>query len=66
MTSFKYIRLLIILVISSFFLNACNGKFPGADARKFPADPKKRIEKNIAEGKGFSFNSNLGKNRRSF
>lgn len=66
MTSFKYIKLLIILVISSFFLNACNGKFPGADARKFPADPKKRIEKNIAEGKGFSFNSNLGKNRGVF
>jgi|TARA_B110000908_G_scaffold152920_1_gene188973 hypothetical protein len=66
MTSFKYIKLLIILVISSFFLNACNGKFPGADARKFPADPKKRIEKNIAEGKGFSFNSNLGKNSGVF
>jgi hypothetical protein len=66
MTSFKYIKLLIILVISSFFLNACNGKFPGADARKFPADPKKRIEKNIAEGKGFSFNSDLGKNRGVF
>ena len=26
---------------------------PGADARKYPADPKKRIEKNIAEGRGF-------------
>mgnify|MGYP002631714526 CR=1 FL=1 len=51
--------------MSSFFLNGCNG-IPGADARKYPADPKKRIEKNIAEGKGFSFNSNLGKNRGVF
>jgi len=38
--------------MSSFFLNGCNG-IPGADARKYPADPKKRIEKNIAEGRGF-------------
>jgi len=53
MTSFKYIRLLILLLLSSFFLNACNGKFPGADARKYPADPQKRIDKNMAEGKGF-------------
>ena len=53
MTSFKYTRLLILLLFSSFFLYACNGKFPGADARKYPADPKKRIAKNMAEGKGF-------------
>jgi len=39
--------------MSSFFLNGCNG-IPGADARKYPADPKKRIEKNIAEGRGFN------------
>ena len=52
MTSFKYSRLLILLIMSSFFLNGCNG-MPGGDARKYPADPQKRIEKNIAEGKGF-------------
>jgi len=52
MTSFKYTRLFILLVMSSFFLNGCNG-MPGADARKYPADPQKRIEKNMAEGKGF-------------
>ena len=62
MTSFKYIRLLIILVMSSFFLSACGGKFPGADARKNPADPKERIKKNVADGKGFTFDSKLGKN----
>ncbi|MDC1091190.1 DUF3576 domain-containing protein [Candidatus Pelagibacter ubique] len=52
MIAFKYIKILILLVLSSFFLNGCNG-IPGADARKYPADPKKRIEKNIAEGRGF-------------
>ena len=52
MIAFKYIKILILLVMSSFFLNGCNG-MPGADARKYPADPKKRIEKNIAEGRGF-------------
>ena len=63
MTSFKYIRLLILLLLSSFFLNACSG-IPGADARKYPADPQKRIDKNMAEGKGFRlskpFNGNNG------
>ena len=52
MIAFKYIKILILLVMSSFFLNGCNG-IPDADARKYPADPKKRIEKNIAEGRGF-------------
>tara|TARA_B110000503_G_scaffold130326_1_gene203586 strand:+ start:225 stop:713 length:489 start_codon:yes stop_codon:yes gene_type:complete len=48
--------------MSSFFLNGCNGKLPGADARKYPADPKKRIEQNLAQGKGFKFNNPMGGN----
>ena len=28
-----------------FLLNGCNGKFPGADARKFPDDPALRVKK---------------------
>ena len=52
MKTFKYIRLVILLLLSSFFLNGCNG-MPGGDARKYPADPAKRIENNMAEGKGF-------------
>ena len=41
-----------------------DGKFklPGADARKYPADPKKRIEKNLSEGRGFRL-SDAGKSR---
>ncbi|MDC1181010.1 DUF3576 domain-containing protein [Candidatus Pelagibacter ubique] len=52
--------------MSSFFLNGCNG-IPGADARKYPADPKKRIEKNIAEGRGFKLSKPFeGNNGRVF
>tara|TARA_B100000902_G_C27226805_1_gene872641 strand:- start:527 stop:1042 length:516 start_codon:yes stop_codon:yes gene_type:complete len=45
-------------------LNACNGKFPGADARKFPADPKQRVKKNLEEGRGFTLNKAFGNTKR--
>ena len=39
------------------FLNSCkNGKLPGGDARKNPADPALRVKKNLEEGKGFQVN----------
>ena len=53
MFSINFYKTLTILPIILFLLSACNGKFPGADARKYPADPKKRIEQNIKEGKSF-------------
>jgi hypothetical protein len=42
-------------------LLSCKGpdgkfKLPGGDARKTPADPAKRVEQNIREGKGFRLN----------
>ena len=40
------IKFISFLAIITLFLNGCNGKFPGADARKFPADPEKRVEQN--------------------
>ena len=48
----------------SIFLNACNGKIPGADARKFPADPKQRVKKNLEEGRGFTLNKAFGSGKR--
>ena len=41
-------------------LSSCkspDGKFklPGADARKYPANPEDRIKKNLEEGRGFKF-----------
>ena len=42
MSSFKILKLITFLIIITSFLNACGGKLPGADARKYPADQKKR------------------------
>ena len=56
----KSLKILIFLTILSLFLNNCNGKLPGGDARKFPADPKKRVEQNLKEGRGFKLNDALG------
>jgi hypothetical protein len=53
MISFKNIKIVFILVLSSIFFNSCGGKIPGADARKYPDDPEKRIQKNIEEGRSF-------------
>jgi hypothetical protein len=60
MSSFKILKSITFLFIASFFLNACNGKFPGADARKYPSDPKKRVEQNMAQGKGFRLMDTMG------
>jgi hypothetical protein len=53
MNSFKSLKITFILLLFSILLNSCGGKLPGADARKYDPDPKKRVAKNIAEGRGF-------------
>jgi len=53
MISSKNLKIIFILFISSIFLNSCGGKLPGADARKYDPDPKKRVVKNLEEGRGF-------------
>ena len=60
MISFKSLKIIFILTLSTILLNSCGGKFPGADARKYPDDPKKRIAKNIAEGRSFRAGNLLG------
>ena len=50
MNNFNKILLSISILL---FLNACNGKIPGADARKIPYDPNERVKRNIEQGKGF-------------
>ena len=57
----KNSKIITLLLVVPLFLFACKGpdgkfKLPGGDARKTPADPKKRIEQNIREGKGIRFN----------
>jgi hypothetical protein len=67
MISLKNLKIVFILVLSSFLLNSCGGKFPGADARKYPDDPAKRVAKNIEEGRSFRAGNllELGKNGKS-
>ena len=52
----------IIYILSIFLIiNACNGKVPGADARKIPPNAKDRVLKNIEEGRGFTL---MGSNNK--
>ena len=63
MSSKKYLvkifKILSFVTLFGFLLYGCNGKLPGADARKFPADPELRVKKNLEEGRGFKLNDML-------
>jgi hypothetical protein len=60
MIKIKTIKIITFLAVSSLLLNGCKGGLPGADARKFPADPEKRIQKNIEEGKSLQMTEIFG------
>ena len=60
MIFYKALKGIFILLLSTTFLYSCNGKLPGADARKYDTDPKKRVAKNLEEGRGFRL-SEFGK-----
>ena len=66
MNSFKTLKIIIILFTCSIFLNSCNGKLPGADARKYDPDPKKRVAKNLEEGRGFRLSESFKKSNGTF
>jgi hypothetical protein len=51
----KIVKILVFMGIINLFLIGCNGKLPGGDARKFPANPEERLKKNLEEGRGFKF-----------
>ena len=59
----KILRHLTIFSFLILFLNSCNGKLPGADARKYPPDPKLRVKKNIEEGRGFRLMDGIGNSK---
>ena len=59
------IKVIIFCIFSTLILNACNGKIPGADARKVSYDPKERVRKNLEEGKGFRLDSAFGNKSNS-
>ena len=48
----NYKKFLAIYTIF-LLLTGCNGKLPGADARKIPYDPDERVKRNLEQGKGF-------------
>ena len=61
----KSLKILVFTLILPIFLISCTGpdgkfKLPGGDARKTPADPKKRIEQNLKEGRGFRLSGEDG------
>ena len=60
----KILKILSFVTLLGVFLYGCNGKLPGADARKFPADPKLRVKKNLEEGRGFKLNDVLKSERK--
>ena len=55
----NYLKNLTFISIICILLNGCIGKLPGADARKFPKDPKKRVQQNLEEGRGFKLNESI-------
>ena len=55
---------LILIFFSLSLLNSCGGKLPGADARKYPADPKLRVAKNLEDGRGINI-MDIGKNKNA-
>ena len=69
MSSIKNIKIIFLIVLSSILLTSCGAfkdeegtfKLPGADARKYDPDPAKRVQKNLAEGRGFRLSESLGK-----
>ena len=63
MFSAKLIKLVGVFIIALITLNSCNGKLPGGDARKNPANPKKRIEQNIKDGKSFRIFDAVGNSK---
>ena len=60
----KIYKIFSFLLIFGVLLSGCNGKFPGADARKFPDDPKLRVKKNLDEGRGFKIGNLLEDSKR--
>ena len=55
---------LVILFLMILSLESC-GLYRPTDAKKFPPEPEKRIQKNLEEGRGFSF-GDKEKNNGSF
>ena len=61
----KLIKVFLVILIIPLILSSCKApdgkyKLPGGDARKFPADPAKRVQQNIEQGKSLQVNELFG------
>ena len=54
----KIVNLIFFLSFLPFLLSSCG---TGVDARKFPPEPEKRVQKNLEEGRGFRLMDTLKK-----
>ena len=61
MNILKSLKIYLLIFFATIILASCGGKLPGADARKFPPDPKERVKKNLEEGKGFRLDTAMDK-----
>jgi len=54
MTIFSYFRSIFLLLTALIFLSSCEAlKYKPVDAKEYPPEPEKRVQKNLEEGKGF-------------
>ncbi len=58
MSNYKIFNIVLFLTLGLFTLNSCG---TGADARKYPPDPKLRVQKNLEEGRGFRLDQAFSK-----
>ena len=57
----------ILLLFSLIALSGCNAlKYKKVSAKDFPPDPKKRIQKNMEEGRGFRIMDTVKKNNSTY
>jgi len=61
----KFIIKTSFLILAIFYLNSC-GVYKPTDAREFPPEPKKRVQKNLDEGRGFRLFDNENKGGGTF
>tara|TARA_B100000674_G_C37587747_1_gene799382 strand:+ start:83 stop:634 length:552 start_codon:yes stop_codon:yes gene_type:complete len=62
----KKSQILVLAIISIIFLTSCKNGVPGADAKKFPPDPRERVKRNLEEGRGFRLDTAFKKGATNF
>ena len=62
MSKYKIIKIISSFILFVFVLTSCKGLIENrGDARKSPPDPRKRVQRNIEEGRGFTLMGQVNK-----